>query len=74
MIFWFLIPPVLFFWMVPSAAPAPTTYVWGGAESRAMTAVRRYVRHEVGLAREQVDLVPYWRHQAHAADPVDPEE
>lgn len=55
-------------------APTPTTYVWGGAESRAMTAVRRYVRHEVGLAREQVDLVAYWRHQAHAADPVDPEE
>lgn len=38
-----------------------TPYVWGGAESRAMTAVRRHVRDERGLAREAVSLVAYWR-------------
>jgi NADPH-dependent ferric siderophore reductase len=43
--------------------PGEHTYVWGGAESRAMTAVRRYVRREVGLAREQVSLTGYWRHR-----------
>ena len=37
-------------------------YVWGGAESRAMTAVRRYVRGERRLAQASVDLGPYWRH------------
>ena len=37
-------------------------YVWGGAESRAMTAVRRYVRRERGLPQASVDLGPYWRH------------
>ena len=45
------------------------TYVWGGAESRAMTAVRRHVRHERGLAREQVSLVAYWRHRDHPPEP-----
>lgn len=40
----------------------PATYVWGGAESRAMTAVRRHVRDERGLARADVSLVAYWRH------------
>ena len=38
-----------------------------------MTAVRKYVRREVGLAREQVSLVAYWRHDAHAEDPDDEE-
>lgn len=54
--------------------PARTTYAWGGAESRAMTAVRRYLRHEVGLAREQVSMTPYWRHASHAEDPVDADD
>jgi NADPH-dependent ferric siderophore reductase len=30
--------------------------------------VRRYVRDERGLAREQVSLVAYWRHTDHATD------
>ncbi len=42
--------------------PGGTPYVWGGGESRAMTSVRRYVRGDVGLTREQVSLVAYWRH------------
>jgi NADPH-dependent ferric siderophore reductase len=37
------------------------TYVWGGGESRVMTAVRRHVRDEVGLGRDAVSLVAYWR-------------
>lgn len=53
--------------------PEGAAYVWGGGESRAMTAVRRYVRNDIGLGREQVSLVGYWRHDAHASDPVDPE-
>jgi NADPH-dependent ferric siderophore reductase len=51
--------------------PVSATYAWGGGESRSMTAVRRYLRHEVGLERDQVCLVAYWRHAAHAADPLD---
>ena len=54
--------------------PGGTPYAWGGGESRAMTAVRKYVRQEIGLAREQVSLVAYWRHAAHAGDPTDDEE
>lgn len=43
--------------------PAPTgrPYVWGGAESRAMTDVRRHVRDSWGLPRDAVSLVAYWR-------------
>jgi NADPH-dependent ferric siderophore reductase len=51
--------------------PGGTPYVWGGGESRAMTAVRRHVRHEIGLPREAVSLVAYWRHAAHTNDPDD---
>jgi NADPH-dependent ferric siderophore reductase len=53
--------------------PGPTTYVWGGAESRAMTAVRKHVRHEVGLPRERVSLVSYWRHPESPVEVVDDE-
>jgi len=48
--------------------PTGPLYVWGGGESRAMTAVRRHVRGELGLGREQVSLVAYWRH---AESPLD---
>ncbi|HET8931688.1 MAG TPA: siderophore-interacting protein [Acidimicrobiales bacterium] len=41
-----------------------TTYVWGGGESRGLTMVRRYVRDEVGLPAEAVELVAYWRAEA----------
>jgi NADPH-dependent ferric siderophore reductase len=40
------------------------TYVWGGGESRVMTAVRRHVRDERGLERDAVSLVAYWRRDA----------
>jgi len=42
--------------------PDGAAYVWGGGESRAMTAIRKYVRHQIGLEREAVSLVGYWRH------------
>lgn len=48
--------------------PGGTPYVWGGAESRAVTQVRRHVRDTWGLPKEQVSLVGYWRHRAHEAD------
>ena len=51
--------------------PGGTPYVWGGGESRTMTQVRRYVRHEIGLPSPAVSLVAYWRHAGHAGDPDD---
>lgn len=48
--------------------PTGTPYVWGGAESRAVTQVRRHVRDTWGLPKEQVSLIGYWRHKAHDAD------
>ena len=42
--------------------PSGTAYAWGGGESRAMTAIRKYVRREVGLPREAVSMTGYWRH------------
>jgi NADPH-dependent ferric siderophore reductase len=53
------------------ALPAGAPYVWGGGESRAMTQIRRYLRHEVGYPRDRVSLTPYWRHAAHTDDPDD---
>jgi NADPH-dependent ferric siderophore reductase len=47
--------------------PGGTPYVWGGGESRAMTAVRRRVRDGWGLDREAVSLVAYWRHASSPA-------
>jgi NADPH-dependent ferric siderophore reductase len=41
---------------------APTTYCWGGGESRAVTAARKHLRHERGFAQPSVDMVGYWRH------------
>ncbi|NLD76610.1 MAG: SIP domain-containing protein [Acidimicrobiales bacterium] len=54
--------------------PLPeSTYVWGGGESKAMTAVRRHVRNDRGLDRESVALVAYWRHKATTDADVDSE-
>lgn len=52
---------------VPGAAP----YIWGGGESRAMTGIRKHMRHVVGHPRARVSLTPYWRHTLHADDPDD---
>lgn len=49
---------------VRALAPfAGTPYVWGGGETKAMTAVRRHVRDERGLDRDAVALIAYWRHR-----------
>ena len=42
--------------------PDRPAYVWGGGESRILTAIRKHVRREWGLPRERVSLTPYWRH------------
>jgi NADPH-dependent ferric siderophore reductase len=41
--------------------PDGRIYAWGGAESRAITAVRKHVRDERGLPREAVSMTGYWR-------------
>src|SRR4051812_44563019 len=47
-------------------------YIWGGGESRVMTAVRKHVRGHLGWPRERVSLVAYWRHaDSPATDPAD---
>lgn len=56
------------------ALPPGRGYAWGGGESRAVTAVRRYLRHEVGLERAQVSMTGYWRHPAHTEELGDPDE
>lgn len=39
----------------------PGTYAYGGAESKQITAVRRYLREERELASAQVSMTGYWR-------------
>jgi hypothetical protein len=39
-----------------------------------MTQIRRHLRREVGLARDDVSLTPYWRHAAHPEEPEDDDE
>jgi NADPH-dependent ferric siderophore reductase len=50
------------------AWPPGTPYAWGGAESRCITAVRRYVRDERALPLEAVSMTGYWRHALHPVD------
>lgn len=51
------------------AWPGGAAYAWGGGESRTMASMRRYLRHDVGLDRESVSLIAYWRHANHADEP-----
>lgn len=41
--------------------PGTSPYAWGGAESGAMTAIRKHLRNDRGLAREACLLTGYWR-------------
>jgi NADPH-dependent ferric siderophore reductase len=52
--------------------PGGNPYVWGGAESRTLTQIRKFLRNEIGLAREQVSLVGYWRRNPQ--EPLEDEE
>jgi NADPH-dependent ferric siderophore reductase len=42
-----------------------TPYAWGGGDSKAMTAIRRYLRRVHGLSRRAVCMTPYWRSPGH---------
>jgi NADPH-dependent ferric siderophore reductase len=53
--------------------PEGHAYAWGGGESRAVTAVRKYLRKELGLAREQVSMTGYWRHATASPDDLQEE-
>lgn len=44
--------------------PQGRVYAWGAGESRTMTALRAYLRHEIGLAQDAVSMVAYWRRDA----------
>lgn len=46
---------------LPGERLTADTYVWGGAESHDITAIRRHVRDVIGLPRRQVSLTGYWR-------------
>jgi NADPH-dependent ferric siderophore reductase len=46
-------------------------YVFGGGETKSMTAVRRHVRDERGLEREAVALIAYWRHRTTTEEDVE---
>jgi NADPH-dependent ferric siderophore reductase len=54
-----------------AALPLGTPFVWGAAESRAMSAVRKYFRRDLGFHRSSVHLMAYWRHRAHSGDPLE---
>ncbi|MEO1055712.1 MAG: siderophore-interacting protein [Actinomycetota bacterium] len=43
------------------AFDVPGLYALGAAESREITAVRKYLRNDVGLAPDQVAMTGYWR-------------
>lgn len=51
-----------------------TPYVWGGAESHAMTEVRRHVRGERDLPRDRVALTGYWRSAAASQSDAGPSD
>lgn len=56
------------------------TYVWAAGEATSLIPIRRHLRREVGLGKEQVAVDGYWRRGAadfdhHAPlDPTDPED
>lgn len=41
--------------------PNGHAYAWGGGERRAVTAVRQYLRHDLGLPSSSVSMTGYWR-------------
>lgn len=57
--------------------PTGAVYWWFAGESTGLKDVRRYLRRELGLPKESVDVDGYWRrgeaeHDHHA--PVDPDD
>ena len=52
-------------------------YVWAAGEASALVPVRRYLKHEVGLRADQLDVQGYWRRGVVNLDhhaPVDPSD
>ena len=45
-----------------------TIYAWGGAESRVVTSIRRYLRDTIGLQHDAVAMTGYWRHASTRAE------
>ena len=43
------------------ALPATSVMAFGAAESRQVTAIRKHLRHERGLAADHVSMTGYWR-------------
>lgn len=48
--------------------PEGAVYVWGAGESQTVTALRRHLRDERGLAAGTLSLTAYWRHANHRTD------
>jgi NADPH-dependent ferric siderophore reductase len=57
----------------------PDAYVWAAGEASALVPVRRYLKHEVGLRPDQLDVQGYWkrgivnRDHHEPVDPTDPD-
>lgn len=54
-----------------------TPFVWAAGEASSLIGLRRYLRRELGLPREQVDIDGYWRAGVANADhhaPIDPDD
>lgn len=53
---------------VVRAVPMPSSpgYVWVAGEQKVVRAIRKYVRHELGLPPERYELVGYWIHGGEA--------
>lgn len=57
-----------------------TTFVWAAGEATALIPLRRYLRRELGLPKEQVEIDGYWKRgiaelDHHAPlDPTDPDD
>jgi NADPH-dependent ferric siderophore reductase len=49
-------------WDVPSAEPSRPVYAWIAGEAACVKELRRHLVRGVGLAREQVAFMGYWRH------------
>jgi NADPH-dependent ferric siderophore reductase len=45
-----------------------TAYAWVAGESLTLTPIRRWLKNEKNLTREQIDVTGYWRRQATAGD------
>jgi NADPH-dependent ferric siderophore reductase len=45
----------------PAAREDELFYAWLAGESGSITRIRRYLTHELGIAKERVSFLGYWR-------------